>query len=81
MAIPNKLTTDGNGKSEALVSKATWDAQSKAEAAIRLEQLWDKIARTYETDILCGYPLSGFHRAENSHFFQRIYAEHSVVYS
>jgi DNA-binding NarL/FixJ family response regulator len=56
-------------------------AQGKAEAAIRLEQLWDEIARTYDVDILCGYPLSGVHREENSHVFQRICAEHSAVYS
>jgi DNA-binding NarL/FixJ family response regulator len=56
-------------------------AQGKAEAAIRLEQLWDEIARTYDVDILCGYPLSGVHRDENSHVFQRICAEHSAVYS
>lgn len=55
-------------------------AQGKAEAAIRLEQLWDEIARTYEADILCGYPLSGFHREENSRVFQNICAEHSAVY-
>jgi len=29
-------------------------AQGKAEAAILLEQLWDKIARTDDVDILCG---------------------------
>jgi DNA-binding NarL/FixJ family response regulator len=56
-------------------------AQGKAEAAIRLEQLWDEIARTFDVDILCGYPLSGDHHEENSHVFQRICAEHSTVYS
>jgi DNA-binding NarL/FixJ family response regulator len=56
-------------------------AQGKAEAAIRLEQLWDEIAKTYNVDILCGYPLSGVHREENRQVFQRICAEHSAVYS
>jgi hypothetical protein len=56
-------------------------AQGKPEAAIRLEQLWDEIARTFDVDILCGYSLSGDHHEENSHVFQRICAEHSAVYS
>jgi DNA-binding NarL/FixJ family response regulator len=56
-------------------------SEGKADAAIRLEQLWDQMARTYEVDILCGYPLSSFHRAQDSHVFQRIFAEHSAVYS
>jgi DNA-binding NarL/FixJ family response regulator len=56
-------------------------AQGKPEAAIRLEQLWDEIARRFDVDILCGYSLSGDHHEENSHVFQRICAEHSAVYS
>jgi DNA-binding NarL/FixJ family response regulator len=56
-------------------------AQSKAETAIRVEQLWDEIARTYDVDILCGYPSSGFQREEDRHIFRRICAEHSDVYS
>ena len=56
-------------------------AQGKVEAAIRDEQLWDEIAKTCDVDILCGYPMSSFHREEDSHIFQRICAEHSAVYS
>jgi hypothetical protein len=56
-------------------------AEGQPDAAIRLEQLWDQMARTYDIDILCGYPLSSFHRAQDSHVFQRIFAEHSGVYS
>jgi DNA-binding NarL/FixJ family response regulator len=55
-------------------------AKGKPDAAIRLEQLWDQMARTHEVDILCGYPLGSFHRAQDSHVFQRIFAEHSAVY-
>ena len=54
--------------------------QGWAEAAIRLEQLWDDVAKTYAVDILCGYPLAGFHGREDSHIFQRICAKHSTVY-
>jgi CheY-like chemotaxis protein len=53
----------------------------KGEAAIRLEQLWNEIAKTYDVDILCGYPLGSFHGEQGSHIFQRICAEHSVVHS
>ena len=56
-------------------------AQGKAEAAIRVEQLWDKIATTYDVDILCGYQSREFHSEKDSHIFQRICAEHSAVYS
>ena len=55
-------------------------AEGKPDAAIRLEQLWDEMARTYNVDILCGYSLNSFHRAQDSHVFQRIFAEHSGVY-
>jgi DNA-binding NarL/FixJ family response regulator len=51
------------------------------EAAIRLEQLWNQIARTYDIDILCGYPLSSFHSVPGSPIFQRICAVHSAVCS
>jgi hypothetical protein len=50
------------------------------EAAIRMEQLWNEVAKTYDVDILCGYPLGSFHGAQDSHIFQRICAEHSAVH-
>jgi DNA-binding NarL/FixJ family response regulator len=55
-------------------------AKGLAEAAIRTEQLWDDIARTYGVEILCGYPVNSFHSDENSEIFQRICAVHSTVY-
>jgi len=56
-------------------------AQDNAEAAIRLEQLWDKIAKTYDVDVLCGYPLDSFHGEQGSQTYQRICTEHSAVHS
>ena len=56
-------------------------AEGKADAAIRLEQLWDEVGKTFGVDILCGYALSSFHGEEDEHVFQRICAEHSAVYS
>jgi DNA-binding NarL/FixJ family response regulator len=60
-------------------SPVLW-AEGKADAAIRLEQLWDQVGRTFGLDILCGYALSSFHGEEDEHVFQSICAEHSAVY-
>jgi DNA-binding NarL/FixJ family response regulator len=56
-------------------------AQGKPDAAIRLEQLWNDVGKTFGLDILCGYDLSNFHGDEDEHVFQSICAEHSAVYS
>jgi len=56
-------------------------AEGKPDAAIRLEQLWNDVGKTFEVDILCGYALSSFHGEEDEHVFQSICAEHSAVYS
>jgi DNA-binding NarL/FixJ family response regulator len=56
-------------------------ADGKADAAIRVEQLWDEVGRTFGVDILCGYALSSFHGEEDEHVFQSICAEHSAVHS
>jgi len=56
-------------------------AQRKAAAAIRLEQLWDEIAKTYSVDILCGYRLIDFHGNEGPDMFQRICAAHTAISS
>ena len=56
-------------------------AQGKAHAAIRVERLWDEVARTYDVDILCGYLMKSAQREQESDPYQRICAEHSVVCS
>ena len=56
-------------------------AQGNADAAIRLEHLWDEIARSHGLDILCAYPLGSFQGGIGSRVFERICAEHSVVHS
>jgi len=55
-------------------------AEGKAQAAIRLEQLCNDLADTYNVDILCGYPLS-LHIQEDNDAFKTICAEHSAVHS
>lgn len=54
-------------------------AQGKADASIRLEQLWDEIAKTHNTNILCGFVLNSFQRQRESHIYQKICAVHSAV--
>jgi DNA-binding response OmpR family regulator len=56
-------------------------AQGKAEAAIRLEHLWDEIAKSRGLDVLCAYPLGSFQGGVGSRIFEQICAEHSVVHS
>ncbi len=56
-------------------------AEGKTDAAIRLEQLCNDLAKTHEMDILCAYRLGSVHGVEDEHAFQRICAEHSAVYS
>lgn len=56
-------------------------AQGKPEAAIEMEHLWDKIARTHNIDILCGYLLRDFQTKESSPIFERICVAHSAAYT
>jgi len=60
---------------------ALLQAEGNADAAIRLEQLGNNLAKTYKVDILCAYPLSSFQSNESKHAFQSVCAEHSAVYS
>ena len=55
--------------------------QGKAEAAIRLEHLWNDIAKSHDVDVLCGYLLGSFQGGMGSRIFDEICAAHSSVYS
>ena len=55
-------------------------AEGKREAAIRIEQLCNDLAKTHKGDILCAYPFS-VHIQEDEDAFRTICAEHSAVYS
>jgi PAS domain S-box-containing protein len=54
-------------------------AQGKPDAAIRLEQLWNDLAKTHSFSLRCAYPIGTFARAEDSEPFLKICAEHSAV--
>jgi DNA-binding NarL/FixJ family response regulator len=47
-------------------------AEGKADAAIRVEQLCNKVAKRDGIDILCGFSLSSFYREEDKQTFQKI---------
>lgn len=55
--------------------------QGKEEATVRVERLFNGLARNYDLDILCGYSLTYVHGEDDSHTIQRICAEHSNVHS
>ena len=55
-------------------------AAGKAEAAIALERLWDKMAAGHGVQTLCGYSASAFADGGSGPIFQRICAEHSAVH-
>jgi hypothetical protein len=56
-------------------------AEGKADAAIRVEQLFNQVGKTFGLNLFCGYALSSFHGQEDEHVFQSISAEHSAVHS
>jgi signal transduction histidine kinase len=54
-------------------------AEGKPEAAIRLEQLWNTLAKTRAFCLYCAYPMSGFNHEEQGKLLLKICAEHSRV--
>ncbi len=55
-----------------------WE-RGNTEGAVRLERLWDEIARSYGVQVLCGYPQSSFQLPTGSYTVESISAEHSAV--
>jgi len=54
-------------------------AEGHSEAAIRLEELWNDLARTHSFSLHCAYPITNFNRDEDGDAFLRICAAHSAV--
>jgi DNA-binding NarL/FixJ family response regulator len=52
----------------------------QVEVAIRSEHLWDEVVRTFNVDMLCGYPAVIAHH-DDQRVLQRVYAEHSAVHT
>lgn len=55
-----------------------WE-QGKPEAAIRLEELWNDLARTHCFSLRCAYPMHRFDREEHGESFLKICAAHGGV--
>lgn len=53
--------------------------EKKQEAAIRLEQLWNELARTHFFHLRCAYPAKSFKGKTKAEPYATICAEHSVV--
>jgi len=49
------------------------------DAAVRLEELWDALAGSYDLDIFCPYESACAHRDEGGHVFRKICAVHTTV--
>jgi len=54
-------------------------AEGKTDAAVRLEQLWNELARTESFSLFCAYPMSSFEREEDAGVFLKVCNEHSAV--
>jgi signal transduction histidine kinase len=54
-------------------------ADGNADAAIRLEQLWNDLASTHSFSLRCAYPLAGFCDESHAEPFLKICSEHSAV--
>ena len=54
-------------------------ADGKPEAAIELEQLWNKLSALHEFQLHCAYPMALFRQAEDEEAIRKVCAEHSHV--
>jgi CheY-like chemotaxis protein len=55
-------------------------AQGKVRAAIRLEELWNDLAKEQEFSLLCGYPKSAFSNPEDKDLFLQVCGTHTHVH-
>jgi PAS domain S-box-containing protein len=53
--------------------------EGNAQAALRLEQMWNELAQSHSFSLVCAYPLAGFYREDHAGPLQRICAEHTEV--
>src|SRR5579864_596523 len=52
-------------------------AQGNGDAAVRLEQLWNDLAKTHHFSLYCAYPSQAFSRPEDRELFLRVCSEHT----
>ena len=54
-------------------------AEGEYEAAIQLEQLWNRLGTKHRFTLRCSYPMNGFEKPEHTELFERVCSEHSAV--
>ncbi len=54
-------------------------AEAKFDATIRLEQLWNDLARAHSFHLLCAYPASGFQGEQGGQPYATICSQHSAM--
>jgi len=54
-------------------------ADGQADAAIKLEQLWNDLARQHSFSLRCAYPITGFRDEAHAAPFLKICSQHSAV--
>ncbi len=54
-------------------------AEEKPEAALRLEQLWNDLARSHSFSLRCAYPIHKFHRGQDAEKFLKVCDQHASV--
>ena len=54
-------------------------AQGKVDEVVRLEELWNELAKVHSFVLRCAYPISSFFRAEHGEPLLRICGQHSGV--
>ena len=55
-------------------------ARGNPAAALRLEELWNSLARTHAFSLCCAYPMKGFTSQQDAAAFMKICAQHSHVF-
>ena len=53
--------------------------RGEAQAALRLEQLWNGLSETHSFRLRCAYPIASFDRSVHTEIFSRICSEHQLV--
>jgi hypothetical protein len=56
-------------------------ANGHCDAAVRLEQLWNELARRHSFTLRCAYPSDGFANEKDRDYLTRICAEHNHIVS
>src|SRR5579862_660009 len=75
-----RTAEDGHGRVFAFGEMvAVLCAEGNYDAAVALEELWNRLAETHAFTLHCAYPMKDFNRAEHGEYFLRICAEHSDI--